>query len=123
MLSEVRDKWVDNLRSGRFKKTMGNLCDVDPDLNPRGYCCLGVLLETLEESFPTLEDFSFCASGSQKYFYQEDFKSSIYIPAGFSGLDGNKITELTHMNDGYKETRRHSFVEIADWIETNIPTE
>lgn len=49
MNPEVKARWVEALRSGRYPRAKGALCVLDPDdLDRRtvlGYCCLGVLTE------------------------------------------------------------------------------
>lgn len=36
-------KWVKALRSGKFKQAQSQLCTLDRNDKPDGYCCLGVL--------------------------------------------------------------------------------
>lgn len=39
MNSQIKQKWLDALRSGQYEQTRGNLC------NKHGFCCLGVLCD------------------------------------------------------------------------------
>lgn len=45
MKKEIADRWVQELRSGRYSQTVGNLhiSDSSTDRRPVGFCCLGVL--------------------------------------------------------------------------------
>lgn len=52
MNQEIKKRWLENLRSGKFKQTDGVLCAVDENKD-LSFCCLGVLCETMgvERSF------------------------------------------------------------------------
>jgi hypothetical protein len=45
MKPEVKEKWVEALRSGDYTQAKGKLTKTDPDGEPVGYCCLGVLCD------------------------------------------------------------------------------
>ncbi len=45
MTPELKAKWLADLKSGKYPKTKGHLKD------ETGYCCLGVLLETIGVGF------------------------------------------------------------------------
>src|SRR4051812_8813302 len=49
MLSEVAKKWVDALRSGKFKQGRSSLTQKHPD-GTLTHCCLGVLCELAVEA-------------------------------------------------------------------------
>jgi hypothetical protein len=110
MTQELKNKWLEALRSGEYKQDKGILRSIKDN-----YCCLGVLCdisglgtwiaEPLSDAFKYMENDS---SGSN---------STAFLPAGV--LEKIKMTnvqlELASMNDcGIK------FSEIADWIEKNV---
>ena len=90
MDATLKAQWVAALRSGAYRQGRVSLYTPGDDT----YCCLGVLCKI--------------AGGSPK----EASGYSITNP-----LLGDKIEQiLWTMND----TKKKSFAEIADWIETNV---
>ena len=110
MKAELKQKWVDALRSGDYEQGKGAL------LASGKYCCLGVLCEVsgLRIVGPNI------LAGDQ---YESDSYSKI------REMIGVDATELTMRNDGSEDVfgqpdiLPHSFAEIADYIEANIPTD
>lgn len=109
MKKELKDKWIAALRSGEYKQGKARLKTDDG-----GYCCLGVLADIC------------------KLDLDHELSGNFYVSIGTEGypeeLQGNfgLPRQLAAMNDGvYDETnpvsKQHSFLEIADWIENNIP--
>jgi len=99
MDANLKAKWIEALRSGKYKQTTHYLKD------DQGFCCLGVLcdiqgadFDAIRTEFGTLS----LSSSPQKYL---------------GGL-GMMAPRLTTLNDDGK-----SFAEIADYIEMNIPTD
>lgn len=99
MDKELKAKWVAALRSGSYQQTVGRMGLHADDKS--FYCCLGVLAcltgtssDRLTPSAGQLEDW---------------------------GLQDDERLMLERMNDGNDSMRRHSFAEIADYIETSIP--
>lgn len=101
---ELKAKWIAALRSGEYEQGIGRL------YFEGAYCCLGVLGElagldrkrmdgicSLAVVAPTLVD-AMCGSDPEE----------------------TTRTTLENMNDGMYGQRRHSFAEIADWIEANL---
>lgn len=94
---EVKAKWVEALRSGKFKQGKGKLKYGD------NYCCLGVA----------------CEIGITSKDFNSELVSLDFLPSSIQD-------ELAKMNDGSKykwENRKiagRSFMEIADWIEENL---
>lgn len=97
MDAEIKAKWVEALRSGRYEQTTGFL----RRSNGR-FCCLGVLCDVRGT---TIE-----ADRRNEEAYQ-----SI---AEFLGED--QMTELWYRNDGAHGHYQHSFGQIAEWIEANL---
>lgn len=98
-------EWVEALRSGDYKQTKGTLKGELPG-GEVGYCCLGVLAETMGyelevESYVDDDNFLYCGDGP-KHIY-EDFECHI----------GKSLVQelMTHNDEGM------SFKEIADIIE------
>ena len=104
----MRDLWLEALRSGEYEQGHGQLRDGD------SFCCLGVLCalhaeQTREGGFC---DGVYVVYGAQaKRQYPPD---SVEKWADLSAQDGR---ELWHRNDGNDTYHRHSFAEIADYIE------
>ena len=101
MDKELKAKWVEALRSGEYEQADGVLkCDT-------GYCCLGVLREVAGPDSMREDD-------HELLLHRED--------ADRIGIDYAMQKRLSHMNDGWQkgEIRKHSFAEIADYIEANL---
>jgi hypothetical protein len=52
MRKDIIDKWCDNLESGEFEQAQYTLCRSIEGTGRVGYCCLGLLAETLKRDFP-----------------------------------------------------------------------
>jgi hypothetical protein len=79
--TEVKEKWVEALRSGKYEQGTGYLC------RDGQYCCLGVLCDVLgidNKDYPHTR-------GAKTYFVDEDDHSSAF------GLPRAAL-ELTHLN-------------------------
>jgi hypothetical protein len=106
--AELKTKWVEALRSGRYKQGRGCLRSGD------NYCCLGVLC-----------DVSGVGQWGTKDYYSSDCYSVGMDTACYAlpvkiiqseGLSDSTINTLCVLND---ETKA-SFAEIADYIEANL---
>lgn len=96
MNKDLKQPWIDALRSGKFKQTKNNLKD------GTGHCCLGVLCELSPEKFKeSLKD----------GFFEEELIDFIY----WSGMSMAMMDVLAQKNDSGK-----TFDEIADYIEENL---
>jgi len=104
---EIKKKWVDALRSGKYKQGTGRLCSIHDTY--KGYCCLGVLCEILE--VPSVET----------HVMKEYDGAEWYLPnrvtelTGLSRIPKINCRSLSDMNDDGM-----SFNEIADLIEKNL---
>lgn len=105
---EFKDKWLAALRSGDFKQGSKSLCKIN-EASEKTYCCLGVgyLVATGYDPIDT-------ASG----YIQGSNIDVTGVPGEIvgHGSHNNIACKLANMNDSGK-----SFLEIADWIEDNIP--
>lgn len=99
--TEVKTKWLEALRSGKYKQGRGKLCSAD-----REYCCLGVLIDVMglwdDKDYPG----DLRAGGH----------SGILCYKHETELDLRDTDILMGMNDRDGKT----FLEIADWIEENL---
>jgi len=106
MDKEVKQKWVDALRSGKYKQGQGYL------RTPDGYCCLGVLCEVL----------------NAEYTYSDiHLPREVAVQVGLASIspkvtwDGSNVS-LEDLNDGSedKKIEPQDFNKIADIIEEQL---
>ena len=105
-----KEKWVNALRSGKYKQTRGNLQDGD------GFCCLGVLCDLVDSE--AWEEVELCSIRS---FLGADtdgrgFAVSDMPPPSVlltTGLEDPSIYATLNDEDKY------TFEQIADEIEAN----
>ena len=115
MKAELKQRWIEALRSGKY--TQGTGCLRRGSLDGTMYhCCLGVLAEILDE-----------IEGEHRWRKQE----KIHLWNGFTGIINVSVCKriglnyeiqgmLTAQNDGEDEYGFCSFEKIADWIEKNV---
>jgi hypothetical protein len=107
MNPELKNSWLEALRSGNYKQSRLILRGRD------GYCCLGVLCD-LHPDVDWIRNTSGCAF----YPFGVDEGYLGYLPdkaSSWSGLTDEQQNILMIMNDDSK-----SFEEIADYIEKNL---
>lgn len=118
MHPELKAKWIEALRSGRYKQGRGGLRDGD-----NCYCCLGVLADLVDpHGWSTHAEHQF---SHDRDFYSHRGEPEMLPSVTLSalGLDvGDVACILASKNDGddHKEIEPHNFEQIADWIETNL---
>lgn len=106
MKRELRDKWIEALRSDRFDQTSGTL------ERDGAYCCLGVLCVVAEEI-----GFAKAARG---HCNDPNRLKGAYLKAQpVNDQVGDFDDKLVALNDD----QRLSFPQIATWIEKHIPAE
>lgn len=105
MNKRYKQKWIDALRSKKYKQTTGTLQDTE------GFCCLGVLCDTSEKARKHYFKKEILDSwgGSRYDSLDSDFLAMF-------GLSEEEQDTLTDMND--REGK--SFKEIAKYIEKNL---
>lgn len=109
MFETVRTKWIEALRSGKYKQ--GTCC-----LRSAGdrFCCLGVLCDVVD---PTCWELT----GGDVYMGPDSTATigpHVRERIGWGGfLAADQTIELMRVNDDMLS----SFDEIAYWIEENIP--
>lgn len=113
MKKTIAEKWVKALRSGKYKKTTGQLCKVAKNGN-KSYCCLGVLTELYNKEH-----------GISRTVYGGHLDEEVCIWAGMNCRKGSiagsghyKGKTLADLNDCDQSKR--SFKRIADIIEKNL---
>lgn len=92
MDAEIKEKWVEKLRSGEYQQCQNTL--YKPASNT--YCCLGVLCDILNVD----KSYGF-------FYFQKDFSHPITV-------DQQRM--CIKLND----TDNKNFSEIADYIEANF---
>jgi hypothetical protein len=125
MKAEIRQQWLDKLRSGKIKQAKGILhgeCG--------GMCCLGVLLDVIAPNDwqPVVTDESerrvhpHAMATDEHDFITYQHRESLGLAGRIFNDRSESDTSIGHyladMNDHGK-----SFAEIADWIEKNIPVD
>jgi hypothetical protein len=109
MKAEVKQKWLEALRSGEYAQGQRYLRREGDK-----FCCLGVLCDLVDPN-------GWVSPGpTSRWAHSIDFTSLLPLSiARSAGLEyDTKLDDLMSMND-----RGKPFVEIADWIEANIPAE
>ncbi len=94
--AELKAKWVEALRSGKYRQGREQLRDHDT------YCCLGVLADVRGYKWPERD---VDVPGNNDYCPEQVADA----------LSETEATELALMND-----EGQSFAEIADYIEQNL---
>lgn len=96
---KLRDDWCAALRSGEYKQGTGKLRSKDD-----AFCCLGVLCDVVDPTKWKRTAFNYGWG-------------SLTILPGPDLIDDEPVNALWQLND----SKRATFPEIADWIESNIP--
>ncbi len=110
---EVKQKWVEALRSGRYKQGRRKLRVGDE------YCCLGVLCDIAgtELDATWIPCPVFTGQDPPSYIFGATALTQLDAEQAHSiGIRQAEQKQLIFMND----TQNSSFSEIADYIETNL---
>lgn len=100
MDANLKADWITALRSGKYRQGEGWL------ESHGSYCCLGVLLKI---------------KGVEPADFKKLERMSSVLPVGYeSGLLTHQMVALAKRNDGSCGERKHTFPEIADYIESNL---
>lgn len=105
----IKKKWLKALRSGNYKKGIGNLCKIRN--GEACYCALGVLVEEMEGE-GVWEKCLFPYNRMHVSGYE--FMPPLHIrgPAGLSNQQCEKIAELNDCSKGFDK--------VVDYIEANL---
>jgi CubicO group peptidase (beta-lactamase class C family) len=123
MNKSLKRKWIQNLRSGKYKQ--GTSC-LRSEAN--NFCCLGVLCDTVEPKrwvYPP-------APGRHYLWVYPPAPGRHYLWGSGMGhwtdtlpIKTLRAIHLSHEQQStliaLNDTSRKNFNEIADWIEANIP--
>lgn len=113
MKPEVKAKWIEDLRSGKYKQAKRVLRSGD-----NGYCCIGVLCESasLCKWSETPKPVELSATGAYFAFENGMYSMIDDAMADSVGLNMETCRQLARMNDNDGAT----FEQIAKWIEENL---
>ena len=116
MIPEIKTKWLKDLRSGEYTQARDNLM-IEGD--KACYCCMGVLgkgqgFKIIVEHNPQHGPDS--GRFEDDYYKKGEGFTGMYPTLAKTGLKESEMTLLATMND----QEGKSFLEIADWIETNL---
>ncbi len=109
MNPEIKQKWIDALRSGRYKQSRYALRSVGS--NDKSYCCLGVLCDIIDPK-------GWVGSNYQMFYYNGEIVMN-YLPQTLMEnleIQTSNMGELVKLND----SNSYNFNEIANYIETNL---
>lgn len=113
MDSKLKKKWVEALRSGKYRQTQYTLRD-----ECNGFCCLGVLADVANlrwKKKPHNGNFSLYKKDYSCVALGEPDPHTSYTPLKENICPFEFQKDLSSMNDS-----GHSFEEIADYIEENL---
>ena len=129
MRRSERDEWVRALRSGEFRQAKGQLRkpitwgDESGTVSVYGYCCLGVKceLDVRASRHGMVSDGQpFTSYGINGHLADAMPRDEVLQAWGLSDGQANLLAQL---NDGESGYDPHTFAQIADWIEQNVPVE
>ena len=99
MNAELKAKWVEALRSGRYKQGRGFLRNANDE-----FCCLGVLCDVVDSS---------------KWMHPAKDKAQFWDGLRLSVPDNIGLTFSQSSYAGLNDIQMKSFNEIADFVEAN----
>ena len=106
MKAETKAKWLEALRSGKYKQGRGFLRIGE------NFCCLGVLHDVTGGNWHTKDGIILTGSINQKNSH-----CGYLVGTFLQGLSKNIARDLATLND-----KGSTFSEIADYIEKNVIT-
>lgn len=119
----IKQRWIEGLRSGAYKQTIGSLRD------KHGFCCLGVLCDLYIHDHVGKARWELLGGEGDRYCFAHDhdveWSLLPVVVARWAGLTvanpsvGGGIS-LSVLNDGGGSAEPYSFGEIANEIEQNL---
>ena len=103
MNAELKARWVKALRSGRYRQTTRRLSR--GPASKQSNCCLGVLCRVARVP---------------RHRWSREVELQAAELNERLGLTRDDELQLIYRNDGVMGHDRHSFAEIADYIEANL---
>lgn len=126
MDAELKAKWVDALRSGKFRQGDAMLYN----MSQNSFCCLGVLCKVMGAEFGSVVELVDDKKYARSYDFVPHIGDKVLSNGEDEELKENICKELgipdqfklIQMNDGNTEhgIKQHSFAEIADFIEKSL---
>lgn len=111
MNKAIKQQWVEALRSGEYKQGRNRLRS-----EANEFCCLGVLC-----NLHALANPEFARRQRDPMSYGGDMKAPPTNVVRWAGLGGSTVIwAVAERNDGAGGYSKHSFAEIADYIEKNL---
>jgi hypothetical protein len=111
MNPQIKQKWVDALRSGEYQQTQKRLRTED------GFCCLGVLCDLYGKE----NNVEWQHNEVVGYFYENHSFSLPSSVVEWSGVeDGNPFVNDQTSSLGSLNDKGSTFIEIADLIEEQL---
>jgi hypothetical protein len=99
MKAELKQKWIDALRSGVYQQTQGQITRRPNEFRADvAYCCLGVLL---------------CVSGKHRVIQPGCNDDYDFLDAEIGAVNRHTLVEMNDM-------RGKTFAEIADYVEAKL---
>jgi hypothetical protein len=118
MKAKMKQKWIDALRSGKYKQGDGYLCNTDENGVDK-HCCLGVLAEV--------------AGVKREILYGKETLTEIgrsrwlgtWAKSGEPEYETHKPSTHTTLQRklAAKNDSKWSFKRIATWIQKNVPAQ
>lgn len=125
MNKELKDKWLQALRSGEYLQGEHRLATVEGD--EVRYCCLGVLCEVVDMRYDNLTDEDAFGKFSYRKYYDEDATNGDkhYLPVGelqrsFNARDGFYYVSFVKAVSILNDNEKLDFKDIAAYIEANL---
>ena len=113
MISEIKKKWVEALRSGKYKQGFSRLkYNNGEDVR---YCCLGVLCEISGRGSWNENNIYVTPTAAEKL----GLPLEVIQWAGLAGDDADPYIGVEHASV-WNDSRGHSFEQIADLIEEHL---
>lgn len=114
MRSELQQKWIDALKSGKYNQTTGVLHD------QYGFCCLGVVCDVIEPNWD--EDNNYVTG--ELHFDENGNEDIKTLDIELNDFYRNKLG-LTHKQEiiliKMNDKQNKSFIEIAEYLESIFP--
>lgn len=125
MKNEIKQQWVDALRSGEYRQGHLALRDIGVNGNPDSYCCLGVLCDLAEKS-GVVNKSADTTGLYYKYGTESEEFQGAYLPESvrkWAGIEENN-PKVSHRNifqtlAGLNDSG-YGFKEIATIIEDSL---
>lgn len=116
MNPEVKQMWLDALRSGEYKQGRGELRTADDE-----FCCLGVLCDIHSKVTHDIE----WGEDELGFFAYDGSEGTLPLSViEWAELPSEnpivKVEAIAAYNDGDSDMEPHSFEQIADLIEGNL---